>query len=688
MTRRAFQYSVDQWTDSSLGGGIVRSASNFWISPVVFLASFLIFLVPFGELSGQENADPLAGLANGEAVSAAAKSESQEKSRNGVEFLGVVPGKTMLTELQKHPIFGKPVVKEVSGEFLVLTYRLPDLPETPIIQLLTKEDRVEGVVVHLESARKLEDARKSFEETIKNIQPITVPDSSGNFREIYPEKGFVFVLEKDSINPHKASTRVIQIIAETVKSDFFTVRAAQNLKKNFSEMSLTSIRADAEKARSLDAASAPAAWILAQVARMLEDDDAAKTEAIAAIRADESVPQYHLTLLNILNDLGDTENGLRYDEAVKSVCEKQPLLMSERQILYGDFLRDRTDPDNDAAISNHRAAVERLLPLMKDDSIETRTAAKHLVFRAYISLAFDIVNKEWPAAEDKEKAFLWIDAAAEVAGNLIQDDGLSSNLLLELCLGAVKVGLAIPECRLVDPYLEKIIPLGDLLTKNGNDPLNLQMIYWKCGRALFGASQIMTRRSDTAKAVEYADAALRYLDPFCEETPEKVLADLGPIDYDIGALLAARGDEPERVRQCYERAVRMIEGGAETAAPLDNAENGIRLVNIGKSFWTSGDHSRGFELTRRGVELIERGIEAEVFDASELDIPRKNLETMTRIMEPAQETQGTETAAADADAKAETSTADAEAAETEADEAAKPAIAQAGAAAAEATKPE
>lgn len=683
MKRRAFRYTVDQRSGSSHKGGIFRSASNFWISPVVFLSSFLIFFFARGELFGQKSADPLAELNSGETVAAVATSESQKASRNGVEFLGVLPGKTMMAELQKHPIFGKPVVKEVSGEFLVLTYRLPDLPETPIIQLLTKDDRVEGVVVHLESARDLADARKSFEETIKNIQPITVPDSTGNFREIYPEKGFVFVLEKDGVDPRVASTRVIQIIAETVKPDFFTVRAAQNLKKNFGEMSLSSIRSDAEKARELDAGSAPAAWILAQVARMLEDDEIAKTEAIAAIRVDESVPQYHLTLLNILNDLGDAENGLRYDEAVKTVCEKQPLLKAELQILRGDFLRGQADSDVDAAISNHRAAIEQLLPLMKNESKEIRTTAKQLVFRAYISLAIDIVNKEWPAAEDKEKAFLWIDAAAEVAGNLIRNDGHSSNLLLELCLGAVEVGLAVPECRLADPYLEKIAPLGDLLTKKGNDPLNLQMVYWKCGCALFGASQIMSRRSDSAKAAEYADAALRYLDPFCEETPKKVLAVLGPIDYDIGTLLAAGGGESVQVHKCYERAIRMIEGNIETASALDNAENGIRLVNIGKSFWTSGDRTRGIELTRRGVELIERGVDAEVLDASELDVPRKNLETMTRILEPSQDTE----AAADAGKEAPAET-DGETLSDAQDETPKTEVAKTEAASADAAKPE
>lgn len=558
-----------------------------------------------------------------------------EEGRFGAELLGVIPGKTTVDDLKNNPIFNKPKQKEVSGAFFVFTYQLPDLPEMPFIQLLARNDRIEGVVVHLEQPRDIIDARQSFASVIENIRPIVVPDDKGNFREIYPEKGFVFVLEKNADTPSIPSNRVTQIIAETVKADFFTIRAAQDLKKSFSAQSLTAIRKDAETALAIDPESASARWVIAQIAYLLEEYRTARERIVEAIRLDDSVPQYHFLLLQILNETGRIEDGLRYLKAVTPICDKPPFFKAELAILRGDFSRQQEKPNEDDAIREHRSAVELLLPLVKNKTKETRVLAKRLLMRAYLSLASDIVQKDWPKAEDKEKAFLWVDAASEIANSLVRDDGLASDVLIELCVGAVWVGLRMPESNKCDPYFEKIAALGDVLTKNCDDPLNLQYVYWKCGKGLFGAYRIAEERGESDRALTYAFESFHYLEPFCDETPRKVLSVLGPVDYDFAVLFAAKKNLQAETLACRERAVRVIEAAAEANSALDNGENGVRLTNLGKAYWTDGDRERGLSLTERGIALIESAVAEKVFEPEELIVPLRNAELMARKLERA-----------------------------------------------------
>lgn len=587
------------------------------------------------ELTGPTAVSTLPALEN-----PPAPNESAESQRGGgAELLGVFPGKTTVAELQNHQIFQKPVQKEVSGGFLVLTYRLPDLPEMPFIQILTKNDTVEGVVVHLGQPRDLADARTSFAEAISGVDPITVTDSDGNFREIYPEKGFVFVLAKDEHSPQLPSNRVTQIIAETVKADFFTIRAAQNLKKSFALLSLSSIRSDAETALRFNPESAAAHWLLAQVAAALEDFRLAREEVIAAIRLDDSVPQYHLLLLTILERQGDIAGGERYLEAAAPFCDKPPFFRAELQILRGDFLRRSEKPDYDGAIREHRAAVELLLPLIQDETSETRVLAKKLILRAYLSLAQDIVKKPWPVPEDREKGFLWIDAASDIANSLVRDENLSSDFLLELCLGAALAGLEIPESKKSDPYLDKIPALGEILSKNCGDPLNLQAVFWRCGQALFGAFQIADMRGENGRAMAFAQESLHYLEPFCDETPQKVYDALGPVDYDFGLFFSGREQLRQESFDCFERAILMIDASLGRIDPTEKGENGIRLVNIGKAFWLDGQRQRGLELSTRGTALIEEAVGQAAFEEDELIVPLRNTALMCRKLGQTEEAQ-------------------------------------------------
>lgn len=557
----------------------------------------------------------------------------------GAELLGIIPGKTDLADLNNHPIFNKPEQKEVFGPYIVYAYRLTDLPQIPYIQVLSRKDRVEGVVIHLEKPRDIADARRSFASAIGDVRPIVVPDDKGNFREIYPEKGFAFVLEKNADLPSIPSNRVTQIITETVKADFFAIRGAHDLKKSFAVSSLTAIRKDAETALEIDPDSASAHWIIAQIAFMLEEYKTARERIIEAIRLDDSIAQYHFLLLNILYETGRIEDGLRYLEAVKPICDKPPFFRAELGILRGDFFRAQQTPDIDGAIREHRAAVDLLLPFVKNETKETRILAKRLLMRAYLSLAADIVQKEWPKPEDREKAFLWIDAASEIANSLVRDDLLSSDVLLELCVGAVWVAVRMPESTKGDFYLEKIGPLGDVLTKNCSDPLNLQYVYWKCGKGLFGAYRIAEERGEQDRALGFAFESLRYLEPFCDETPRKVLSVLGPIDYDFAMLFAKKKNLRSETLVCRQRAVRVIEEAVESNSAFHNGENGVRLVNLGKAYWTDGDREQGFELTGRGIELIEQAVAEDAFAPEELIVPLRNAALMAMKLERTDESQ-------------------------------------------------
>ncbi|MBO7724839.1 MAG: hypothetical protein J6S40_00065 [Thermoguttaceae bacterium] len=545
------------------------------------------------------------------------------------ELLGVRPGVTTLDGLKQIPAFQKIHSQSRLGEFDVYTYQIADLPDIPFVQLLVKEDKVEVVVINLKEPRLLSDARTSFRESTGNARPILIQDSERKYREVYPETGVSFVLKKNEEAPEKPSDQVVQIVMEQIKPDFFLVRADEGRRKIFDEGSIAGICSDAETVLKLDPKNASAYWLLGVADFLVEDYAESLRLVTQAVQLNDRVPEYHFLIMNLLERTNAVDNGLRYYDAVQEVCKTNPFHAAELSILHAALLLKKSDGDRDSAIAELQETIERLKPLATESKTDReKLMTLQLTARAYMTLGSAIAAKEWQDPAEKKKAYLWFKAAKTLLNNILSRDPTAVISLFDLWRTASEAALADPGNTDIDEFLSDLPATADTYLAKVPDSLEEEMIRIKTGETFFNAFLAADTRGDAPTAEKYALSAYQYLQASLRQSPERVAQIIGPVDYELGIYFNDLPAHRQIAEDLLAHAAETISAAISSDGSVQDGDQGIRLVNIGKAYWTAGDKEKGETLTRRGVDAIEKAVAAGNFPREEFAVPCQNLITI------------------------------------------------------------
>ena len=588
--------------------------------------------VKSGERSkGGRLAEELENLPN-LGVRAVEEGES-EHAPHGASLFDVMPGTTKLADLTKNPILAKPVAEEtIEGGYKVFTYQTPTLPDTTI-QIVGFGDVVEAIMINLGEPRTETDARKVFAAEIKDSRPILVPDEIGNFREVFPEKGVAFVLEKGD-NPAIPSDRVVQIVAETVKAEYFILRAEQELKT-----SLKNARDDAEHALLHEKNSPGAHWILTKTHLAVGDFANARRHIFQAIKMNDSMAQFHLTLIDALIQSGEIDAASRYMEAVEDAFVEHPLYQIEGVLLGSILKREAAEPDYDGAISLGQSALKLLKTLgeanLTADVIE---AGKALEMRANLAVALAVARKSWKDPSDQEKAFEWLEAADEIAKELdAARDGKSelASARLEVWRTGFEVGLEMPDATQLDQYARDLRSTVDKYLAKTLDEVSAASARWTAGQALANAAKIFEARKDYQQAIISGRKALEYLEVALQFRPETDRAIVGVLNARIGADFVNGLKNAKEASTHFAKADALFQKIEGEVKPKDAAEIGTQLAAVGAIYWKSGKKEEGVATLKRSVAVLARAVEAGVVDKTALYVPYANLATMSKALKNA-----------------------------------------------------
>lgn len=550
-----------------------------------------------------------------------------EHQPHGAELFDVLPGATRFSELKKNPILSNPVAEESVDGYAVATYQVPTLPDTTI-QIVGKNDVVEAIMINLNEPRSEADARKVFEAEIKDVRPIIVPDEIGNFREVFPEKGVAFVLEPGE-TPGVPSNRVVQLVAETVKSEYFILRAEQAL-----QTSLTNARDDAEHALLHDANAPGAHWILAQTHLAVGDYPTARRHIFKAIKLNDSLAQFHLTLVDALIRSGEIDAASRYVEAVRDAFSSHPLYVVEAACLEAELRREGKEPDYDGAISLGQSALRAIGELEKaNPTPDVALAAKRLALRANLGIALAVARKSWKNPRDQEKALEWLAAADDIAKEIDETRGDESGLAsarLDVFETAANVGLELPDAQEIDEYVQAARVETDAFLKKTLDEVSAASARWKTGNALATATRIFEARQDYKQAVVYGLKALEYLEIAMKFRPEIDRVPIGLTQARLGVDFMNGLKNAKEASAYFEKANEYFKAIEKDLRPRDAAEVGARLAAIGTAYWKSGQKEKGVDAMKRGVALLQLAVKDGVVEKAELYVPYANLSTMCK----------------------------------------------------------
>ncbi|MBR2693407.1 MAG: hypothetical protein IKE69_04255 [Thermoguttaceae bacterium] len=545
------------------------------------------------------------------------------------QLLGVRPGVTTLEALKQIPAFQKVHSQSRLGEFDVYTYQIADLPDIPFVQLLVKEEKVEVVVVNLKEPRQAADARVSFRESTGNYKPILIQDAEGKYREVYPETGVSFVMKKDEETPEKPSGEVVQIVMEQIKPDFFLVRADESRRKIFDEGSIAGICSDAEMVLKLDPKNASAYWLLGVADFLIEDYAESLRLVTQAVQLNDRVPEYHFLMMNLLERTNAVDNGLRYYDAVRELCQTNPYHTAELSILHAALLIKKSDGDRDNAIDELQETSEKLKTLAAESQTDReKLTTLQLTARLYTTLGSAIAAKQWQDPAEKKKAYLWFKAAKKLLENTLSRDSTAAIQLFDLWRAASEAALADPDNTELDAFLADLPEFADKYLSKVPDSLEEEMIRIKTGETFFNAFLAADTRGDAATAENYALRAYEYLLVPLRQDPQRVAQIIGPVDYELGIYFNDHAPHQQIAAGLLANAAETISAAIALDGSAQDGDQGIRLVNIGKAYWLAGDRDKGEKLTRRGVDAIEKAVTAGNFPREEYAVPCQNLITI------------------------------------------------------------
>ena len=545
------------------------------------------------------------------------------------QLLGVRPGVTTLEALKQIPAFQKVHSQSRLGEFDVYTYQIDDLPDIPFVQLLVKEEKVEVVVVNLKEPRQAADARVSFRESTGNYKPILIQDAEGKYREVYPETGVSFVMKKDEETPEKPSGEVVQIVMEQIKPDFFLVRADESRRKIFDEGSIAGICSDAEMVLKLDPKNASAYWLLGVADFLIEDYAESLRLVTQAVQLNDRVPEYHFLMMNLLERTNAVDNGLRYYDAVRELCQTNPYHTAELSILHAALLIKKSDGDRDNAIDELQETSEKLKTLAAESQTDReKLTTLQLTARLYTTLGSAIAAKQWQDPAEKKKAYLWFKAAKKLLENTLSRDSTAAIQLFDLWRAASEAALADPDNTELDAFLADLPEFADKYLSKVPDSLEEEMIRIKTGETFFNAFLAADTRGDAATAENYALRAYEYLLVPLRQDPQRVAQIIGPVDYELGIYFNDHAPHQQIAAGLLANAAETISAAIALDGSAQDGDQGIRLVNIGKAYWLAGDRDKGEKLTRRGVDAIEKAVTAGNFPREEYAVPCQNLITI------------------------------------------------------------
>jgi tetratricopeptide (TPR) repeat protein len=324
----------------------------------------------------------------------------------------------------------------------------------------------------------------------------------------------------------------------------------------------------------------------------------------------------------------------RHDEAltvIKNVVDDQShsaLLRARGEGLWGDVLAHGPDRDFVHAIEHHLKAIKLASPLSSDRVVDVRREAKRVLLNAFLGAAHDIALGNWQ--RQGETVAKWIEGAREIAEASVTRDGGDEDQKLRVLLATVAAHAEMATDADPARWLASIERETKRLSDASGDGLLQRKLAFDHARALLDAASIEHARDGKLKAFDYATQATELIGSL-SNTKDLATADrylLGRLYFFVGSSHAVIHHNHVEAARWYKKALAQFEDPLPSSVAGEIGRHGERLVSMGASYWETGDHAEGLELTQRGLELMKQAIKQKLLSEEKLALPYGNLAAM------------------------------------------------------------
>lgn len=540
-------------------------------------------------------------------------------------FKGVTPGVTSLAELQT--LWGAPQQVAARGNDMVYLYAVAPFDH---VEVTVRGDRVEAIVIRLNRAFPARVVAEHLQ--LASIPPVLVANDRGEIlAQAYPERGVVLAF-LPAAQPGRATFQTSEIILQPLSAELFVLRAESQFWKD-PEASLR----DLERAIRISPALARAHWLRGRILAMAGDWRAAESACLQAVQLDPLDAAYHLTWGEVLQRQGRVDEARQALARAEALAASRPHIKARIACAYAELATRQSPPDYVKALEAYVDAIRQAETLATSEYPAIRVAAKETLLDAYLGAADCIAFGKW---RQKEVALPhWWERAEQAAADLIQNEAYPEDFRLHVLTRAIAACAMLKGAVDPTPYADKVVDLASRILpastqSAGPRPFKEKSLRRQISQALYDAAVVAQNRGAADKALFYAEKAAGYLAPVVENEAAPAAGDrflLGKILFRIGASHAVGRHDHGNAVVWFEKALpNFAEDIEKELSPTELGTLGEMLVSMGVSYWETGKQELGYQLTQRGVRLVEQAVQTGNYSRAALAAPYANLGTMER----------------------------------------------------------
>jgi tetratricopeptide (TPR) repeat protein len=532
-------------------------------------------------------------------------------------FNRVTPGTSTLDDVKKHWGVAKEIRKQQGA--MIYLYAVDPFDQ---VEVMFYEGKLTSIIIRLSGTFDADAVAEQL--SLSKIRPVFVSNELGEILgQSYPERGVLFSFAPGP-TPGKPSMKVAQIILEPVTAEPFVLRAETDL-ENQAESSLK----DLEVAVKMAPENARARWLQARALVLVGEAGKAQPAIQEAVRLEPNNAQYHLTHAQILGQMGRFHEAAEGAENAAAMSGQRPHIKVRALCLLGDLAGSGPQPDYKRAMQHHSQAVKMAEALAGDPHPAIRQPAKEVLVDAHLGAAQDIA---WGSWNNKEIAVAaWLKRASEFADDLIQNDGGAGELRFRVATRALAACVGLQGKLDPAPWAEQATRVGQELVQGTASPAHKQELQREVGLALYDAVQVFQMRNERTAAEKFGKLATEFLEaarPSKGRPADLYL--LGRLYFRMGALRASGESNHRAAVEWFEKAVATLQDAAPQVSSSERGRLGETFVSMGVSYWETSQRDKAVQITRQGVDLMEKAVQDGSLAKTALDVAYNNLATMHR----------------------------------------------------------
>jgi tetratricopeptide (TPR) repeat protein len=533
-----------------------------------------------------------------------------------VDFNGVLLGESTLDEVLA--AWGEPRNRTTQDGVIRLNYVIEPFSD---VEVTFFNGRATAIVIDLGETFSADAVAKEL--GLEGMPTVAIDDSHGKpLGLVFPERGVAFRFTGDGHD-----RLVTQIGLDRIDPRPFVLRAERRLRTE-DQGALN----DADTALSLDANLGRAHYVRGQVLRAAGRRREAMAATETALKLEPKSAEYLLARGQLLADEGLFDAAMQDTEAAVQAAAAAPHLQARAWSMRGDFLAGGPERDYVQAIDAHTRAIRLAEPLLKDERVAVRRAAREVLVEAHLGTADDIAWGEW--AQKETVVPKWLTRAEKLAADGVKNDGLPADLLPTVYHRALTAAVGTQGKVDPKPWAEKLLQHTDAALVECTDPMRRTRLQYDTGFGLYDALQAAHARGNVDEALRFGTAAVERIQP------GRAGRDPSPIDgyrygrlyFRVGSLYAVGRQDHATAVEWFERAAPLLERPLPEAAAADRGRQGETLVSMGISYWALGKRERAIELTTLGTRIMQASVEAGMLEGTAMVVAYGNLSTMHEQM--------------------------------------------------------